>query len=31
MYGWEDIHNLNLVGGDDRTNQIFRLDISYRY
>jgi hypothetical protein len=31
MYGWEDIHNLNLVGGENRTNQIFRLDISYRY
>jgi hypothetical protein len=31
MYGWEHIDNLNLVGGDDRNNQIFRLDISYRY
>jgi hypothetical protein len=31
MYGWEDIHNLNLVGGDNRTNQIFKVDISYRY
>jgi hypothetical protein len=31
MYGWEDIHNLNLVKGENRTNQIFRLDISYRY
>jgi hypothetical protein len=31
MYGWESIHNINLVGGDNRTNQIFRLDLSYRY
>jgi hypothetical protein len=31
MYGWEDIHNLNLVKGENRTNQIFSLDISYRY
>jgi hypothetical protein len=31
MYGWEHIDNLNLVGGEDRNNQIFRMDISYRY
>lgn len=30
MYGWERINNLNLVGGK-RTNQIARVDISYRY
>jgi len=31
MYGWERIHNLDLVAGEKRTNQIFRLDLSYRY
>jgi hypothetical protein len=31
MYGWERIHNLNLVQGEDRTNQIVRIDINYRY
>jgi hypothetical protein len=31
MYGWERIHNFNLVQGDNRTNQIVKVDISYRY
>ena len=31
MYGWERIHNLNLMEGVDRTNQIFKMDVSYRY
>jgi hypothetical protein len=31
MYGWERIHNMNLMAGVDRTNQIFKLDVSYRY
>jgi hypothetical protein len=31
MYGWERINNFNLVGGENRTNQIFKVDISYRY
>jgi len=31
MYGWERIHNFDLVQGDSRTNQIFKVDISYRY
>jgi len=31
MYGWERIHNFDLVAGEKRTNQIFRLDLSYRY
>lgn len=31
MYGWERIHNRNLVAGADRTNQIFKLDVSYKY
>ncbi len=31
MYGWERIHNFDLVQGDRRTNQIFKVDISYRY
>jgi hypothetical protein len=31
MYGWERIHNFNLVGGVNRTNQVFKVDVSYRY
>jgi len=31
MYGWERIHNMNLTGGNNRTNQIVKVDLSYRY
>ena len=31
MYGWETIENLNLVAGAGRTNQLLRLELSYRY
>lgn len=31
MYGWERIENFNLVGGDDRTNQIGKVDLAWRY
>jgi hypothetical protein len=31
MYGWEKINNFNLVGGENRTNQVFKVDVSYRY
>jgi hypothetical protein len=31
MYGWEYIHNFNLVSGQDRTNQVVKVDLSYRY
>ncbi|MGA2152233.1 MAG: capsule assembly Wzi family protein [Geobacteraceae bacterium] len=31
MYGWERIHNMNLMEGVRQTNQIFKLDLSYRY
>lgn len=31
MYGWERIHNLNLAGGINRTNQLGKVDLSYRY
>lgn len=31
MYGWERINNLNLVGGSNRTNQMVKVDLSYRY
>ncbi len=31
MYGWERIHNVNLAGGINRTNQIGKVDLSYRY
>lgn len=31
MYGWERIDNLNLVAGAHRVNQLFRMDLSYRY
>jgi Capsule assembly protein Wzi len=30
-YGWERIHNLNLADGVKRTNQLFKMDLSYRY
>jgi Capsule assembly protein Wzi len=31
MYGWEWINNFNLVAGVDQTNQIVKVDVSYRY
>jgi hypothetical protein len=31
LYGWERINNFNLVGGVNRTNQIVKVDLSYRY
>jgi hypothetical protein len=31
MYGCEWIHNMNLIAGADRTNQIFKVDVSYKY
>jgi hypothetical protein len=31
MYGWERIHNFNLVDGIHQTNQLFKVDLSYRY
>jgi hypothetical protein len=31
MYGWERINNFNLVAGLRQTNQVFKLDVSYRY
>jgi hypothetical protein len=31
MYGWERIHNLDLVQDKNRTNQIVRVDLNYRY
>jgi hypothetical protein len=31
MYGWEDIHNFNLEGGVNRTNQVVKVDLTYRY
>jgi hypothetical protein len=31
MYGVEVIDNFNLVGGAAQTNQLFKLDLSYRY
>ena len=30
-YGWERIHNFNLVGGINRTNQIATVEVTYRY
>lgn len=30
-YGYQDIRNFNLVRGERRENQIFRMDIAYRY
>jgi hypothetical protein len=31
MYGWERIHNLNLVGGVNQTNQLLNIEVRYRY
>ncbi|HEY6007462.1 MAG TPA: capsule assembly Wzi family protein [Geobacteraceae bacterium] len=31
MYGWERIHNLNLVGGVHQTNQLLNVDVRYMY
>lgn len=31
MYGWERIDNFNLSGGVRQTNQLVKVDISYRY
>jgi hypothetical protein len=31
MYGWELIHNLNLNGGVNQTNQLVKIDLSYQY
>ncbi len=31
MYGWERIKNFNLVGGIKQKNQLFKVDLSYRY
>jgi hypothetical protein len=30
-YGWERINNVNLVGGDSRTNQILKAEFSWRF
>ncbi len=31
MYGWERVNNFNLAGGVDRTSQIVKIDLTYRY
>jgi hypothetical protein len=31
MYGWERISNFNLIEGEKLTNQVFKLDMTYRY
>jgi hypothetical protein len=31
LYGYERIDNLNLMPGENRHNQFFKMDISYRY
>lgn len=31
LYGWERVNNHNLVSGADRTNQLFKMELSYRY
>jgi hypothetical protein len=31
MYGWERVNNLNLVGGIRQTNQVAKIDLTYRY
>jgi capsule assembly protein Wzi len=31
MYGWERINNFNLVDGAKQTNQLVKVDLSYRY
>jgi len=31
MYGWERVNNVDLVGGVHRTNQLGKIDLTYRY
>jgi hypothetical protein len=31
MYGWEKIDNLNLIPGENRSNQLARAELSYKY
>jgi Capsule assembly protein Wzi len=31
MYGWERVNNFNLVAGASQTNQVIKVDVSYRY
>lgn len=31
LYGWERVDNYNLISGNDQTNHLFRMDLSYRY
>jgi hypothetical protein len=31
MYGWEHVNNVNLIGGAERTNQLFKVDLAYKY
>lgn len=31
MYGWEKIRNVDLRAGDDRTNQLARVELTYKY
>lgn len=31
LYGIEKIKNVDLVAGDDRTNQLFKMELRYRY
>jgi Capsule assembly protein Wzi len=31
MYGWERIHNLNLAGGGNQTNQLLNIEVRYSY
>lgn len=31
MYGWENVKNVDLIPGERRTNQVVRVEISYRY
>lgn len=31
MYGWERIHNFDLVGGANRSNQVAMFDLTYNY
>ena len=30
-YGWEHVHNLNLTGGVEQTNQVAKVEFSWRY
>jgi hypothetical protein len=30
-YGLERVRNRDLVGGDNRTNQLVKLEVSFRY